>query len=55
MRIMEAGIPAFRRGPIERELEIGLGHPAHHETFAARGFAPEPQAKLAAATSPSVT
>ena len=35
MRVMKAGIPAFRRCPIERKLKIAFGHPAHDETFAA--------------------
>ena len=55
MRVMKAGIPAFRRRPIERELKIAFGHPAHDETFAAHELRPRPYAKLAAATSPSVT
>ena len=31
MRVIEAGIPALRRGPIERAVQIGFGHPAQNE------------------------
>jgi hypothetical protein len=55
MGVMNAGIPAFRRRPIERELEVGFGHLAHDETFVAHGGRSNPQARFAAATSPSVT
>jgi hypothetical protein len=40
MGVMEARVPAFRRRPIERELEVGFPHLAHDETFVAQGVAP---------------
>src|SRR4029077_11340919 len=31
MRVMEAGVPALRRSPIKRVVQIDFGHPAQNE------------------------